>query len=68
MPENCLDPRDFVVTDPFNRTLRFYERDGKFWRRDESIYGMLIDESQPREVTKIVYAIQWLEACLAEAT
>jgi hypothetical protein len=64
MPPKLLDPSDFVVTDPFGRTLRFYVGRGKFYRRDETPELVADDGPDVKEVSKIVYALQWLDVCL----
>ncbi len=64
MPENCLDPRDFTVEDEFHRKIEFYMVGDKFMRRDLSIYAQTGVVEEVKEVSKIVYAIRWLELCL----
>ncbi len=59
-------PDDFVVQDDFHRTLRFYIQDGEYWRFDESANAMGSDAPNPRHVSKMVYAMLWLDLCLKE--
>jgi hypothetical protein len=66
MPDSCHRPDDFVVVDPFQRRLRFFVHKTKFFRRDESVVPLATDADPVKEVSKMVYALQWLDLCLAE--
>jgi hypothetical protein len=66
MAKKPLDPRDFVVTDPFGRTLHFYMAGNEYWRMVEDIALEDVSGPNPRQVGKMIYAFQWLERCLKE--
>jgi hypothetical protein len=66
MSKKPLDPRDFVVTDPFGRTLNFYVANGHYYRRDLTPANDVGDGGEIRSVSEIVYALRWLERCLKE--
>jgi hypothetical protein len=59
------DPHDFIVHDPFARTLRFYEASGNFYRRDETPANDVGDGGDVKPVSKMVYALRFLDECLA---
>jgi hypothetical protein len=66
MPRHELpDPTDFTITDVFRRVLRFYIRDGKYCRITCDIHSYIADDGQPIQVSKMVYAMQYLDACLS---
>jgi hypothetical protein len=66
MPKKPLDPRDFVVVDPFGRTLHFYIVKGEYWRMVEDVALADVSGPNPRQVGKTIYALLWLETCLAD--
>lgn len=68
MPKQRLAPRDFVVTDEWGRTLRFYMVGHKFYRRDETPGLVVGDGPEVKEVSKLVYAMRWLDLCLSEVS
>jgi hypothetical protein len=61
------DPRDFTITDPFGRLLRFYLKDGKYCRIELDIATFIASEGAPKVVSKMVYAMVYLDACLQES-
>jgi hypothetical protein len=66
MPKKSLDPRNFTVVDPFKRTLRFYTAGQDFWRCDETPANDVGDGGEVKQVSKMVYALRWLDLCLEE--
>ena len=59
------DPRDFTVKDEWNRELRYFIRNDKFYRYAPDELSVAGGRGETREINRMVYAGLYLNACLA---
>lgn len=62
---NLPDPRDFTIRDEWNRELRYFVKDDKFYRLSPDALIPGAPGGETRELNRLVYAGLYLNACLA---
>lgn len=60
VPSTC---DSFAFEDAFKRKLHFFAQGEKYYRRILSPEFIAAGEPEVKEISKVVYALQWLEVC-----
>lgn len=66
MPQKRNRADDFMVVDEFHRDLHFYVDKGEYYRENLSPTFQSDTEPRVKKVSKMVYAMLWLDLCLKE--